>query len=415
MKISVIGAGTIGTAIVRELCERTEDVTQVQVCDTHSRSLQALHERVQSSMLRSFQIDARDHSVLGPIIRGSDCVVSCVPPELNPELAALCVDRGIHFCDLGGNDSIVQQVLDLDKQAQEKSAWVVPNCGLAPGLANILCLYGIDQFDTVEAARLRVGDVPLDPEPPFNFRISWSAERILDDYTNPALLIEEGAIKEVEALSRDETITFEEPFGEMEAFCTQGGLSTLTDTLSGRVQMLDHKTIRWPGHVHQMRFVIGLGFGRERKIDVRTHLTYRDVLVRRMRDRLGGKHADAVLMRVLIQGRKNNEPKTLVFEMIERYNEDTDFTAMMRCTSIPTVAVVCLIAQNQVPGGGAAVPENVVPREQYYEDAVVRRPRQRDRPATSAGIRNRLLGLTGPMRCDRARCASRLHDAQAVA
>lgn len=367
MKISVIGAGTIGTAVVRELCERTEDITQVQVCDTHSRSLQALHERVQSSVLRSFQIDARDHSVLGPIIRGSDCVVSCVPPELNPKLAELCVDRSIHFCDLGGNESIVQQELALGVRAREKSVWVVPNCGLAPGLVNILCLYGVDQFDTVEAARLRVGDVPLHPEPPFRFRISWSAERIVDDYTNPALLIEDGQLKEIAPLSRDEVITFEEPFGNMEAFCTQGGLSTLTETLSDRVQMLDHKTIRWPGHAHQMRFVMGLGFGEKRKIDVRTHLTYRDVLVRRMRDRLGGTYADAVLMRVLIQGQKDGQAKTLVFEMIEQYNDETDFTAIMRCTSIPTVSIVRMIAQNQVSGGGASVPEQVVPRQEYYE------------------------------------------------
>jgi saccharopine dehydrogenase-like NADP-dependent oxidoreductase len=368
MKISVIGAGTIGTAIVQELCERTDAVSKVQVCDTRSRSLQALHDRVDSSLLRSFQIDARDHSVLGPIIQGSDCVVSCVPPELNPELAALCLDRGIHFCDLGGNDSIVQQELNLDAQAREKSVWIVPNCGLAPGLVNILCLYGVDQFDTVDAARLRVGDVPLHPEPPFNFRISWSAERIIDDYTNPALLIEDGAVKEVDALSHDETITFGEPFGAMEAFCTQGGLSTLTDALSGRVQMLDHKTIRWPGHAHQMRFIMGLGFGRSQKIDVRTHLTYRDVLVRRLRNRLGGPHADAVLMRVLIRGQKDGADKTLVFEMVEQYDKESDFTAMMRCTSIPTVATVCLIGQHQIPGGGASVPENVVPREDYYAE-----------------------------------------------
>lgn len=367
MNISVIGAGTIGTAIVQELCERTDAVTKVQVCDTRSRSLQHLHERVDSSLLRSFQIDARDHSVLGPIIQGSDCVVSCVPPELNPELATLCLDRGIHFCDLGGNDSIVQQELNLNDEAREKSVWIVPNCGLAPGLVNILCLYGVDQFDTVDAARLRVGDVPLHPEPPFNFRISWSAERIVDDYTNPALLIEDGHIKEVDALSRDETIEFDAPFGAMEAFCTQGGLSTLTDTLSDRVQMLDHKTIRWPGHAHQMRFVMGLGFGRSQKIDVRTHLTYRDVLVRRMRDRLGGPHADAVLMRVLIRGEKDGTAKTLVFEMVEQYDKASEFTAMMRCTSVPTVAIVRLIAQGHMPGGGAAVPEHVVPREQYYE------------------------------------------------
>ena len=182
------------------------------------------------------------------------------------------------------------------------------------------------------------------------------------------MLIEDGNVKEVDPLSRDEAITFGEPFGEMEAFCTQGGLSTLTDALSGRVQMLDHKTIRWPGHAHQMRFMMGLGFGRSQKIDVRTHLTYRDVLVRRLRNRLGGPHADAVLMRVLIRGQKDGTDKTLVFEMVEQYDKESDFTAMMRSTSIPTVATVCLIGQHQIPGGGASVPENVVPREDYYAE-----------------------------------------------
>jgi saccharopine dehydrogenase-like NADP-dependent oxidoreductase len=119
-----------------------------------------------------------------------------------------------------------------------------------------------------------------------------------------------------------------------------------------------------------MRFVIGLGFGVNRKIDVRTHLTYRDVLVRRMRDRLGGPHADAVLMRVLIRGEKDGTPKTLVFEMVEQYDKASDLTAIMRCTSLPTVEIVRLIAQNQMVGGGASVPEHVVPRDQYY-DALV--------------------------------------------
>lgn len=367
MKITVIGTGTIGTAVVRELCKSGNDIVRVQACDTRSRSLQALHERVSDSSLRTFQVDARDASVLGPIISGSDCVISCAPPELNPQLAELCLKQNVHFCDLGGNDSIVEQELALDEQAREKSVWIVPNCGLAPGLVNILCLHGVDQFDSVEAAHLRVGDVPLDPEPPFNFRISWSAERILDDYTNPALLIEDGTVREVDALSRDETIQFEEPFGDMEAFCTQGGLSTLTDMLADQhVRTLDHKTIRWPGHAHQMRFVIGLGLGEQRKIGVRTHLTYRDVLVRRMRDRLGGLHPDAVLMRVLIRGQKDGQAKTLVYEMIERYDETTNLTAMMRCTSIPAVAAAVLIAQQRVPGGGAAVPEEVVPREEYF-------------------------------------------------
>lgn len=370
MKLTVIGAGSIGAAVVRELCSRDDDVSQVQICDTRSRALQRLHDQIDSPSLRSFQVDARDMNVLSQIVEGSDCVISCVPAEHNPDLAELCLSVGVHYCDLGGNDRTVQQQLSLNERAREKSVWIVPNCGLAPGLVNVLCLHGIEQFDRPQAASIRVGDVPLHPEPPFNFRISWSAERIIDDYTHPARLIENGQVVEVEALSRDEEIRFEEePFGTMEAFCTQGGLSTLTDTLAGRVNELDHKTIRWPGHAQQMRFLMGLGLGEDRKIGVRTHLTYRDILVRRMRDRLGGDHEDAVLMRVLVRGERDGAPATVVYEAVERYNEHTHQTAMMRCTSIPTVVTALLLAREQaVSGGGAGVPEEVLPREVFLHE-----------------------------------------------
>ena len=369
MTITVLGAGSIGASVVRELSTRSDDVTRVQVCDMRSQALQALHEQVDDSgSLRSFQVDIRDTGVLSQIVQGSDCVISCVPAEHNPELAELCLDVGVHFCDLGGNDALVEKELALHERAREKGVWVVPNCGLAPGLVNVLCLYGIEQLDHAEAAHLRVGDVPLHPNPPFNFRISWSAERILSDYTNPARLIEDGQVVEADALSRREDIEFGEPFGTMEAFCTQGGLSTLTDTLAGRVEALDHKTIRWPGHAHQMRFVIGLGLAENRKIGVRTHLTYRDLLVRRLRKRLGGDYEDAVLLRVLLRGEKEGRPASLVYEMVERYDPTTQQTAMMRCTAIPTVVVALSLARADVrASGGADVPENVLSRGQFLQ------------------------------------------------
>jgi len=365
----------MGAPVVRELCARSDEVEQVQVCDTRPQALQRLHDRVDDDRhsLRSFQVDIRDTSVLSQIVQGSDCVISCVPSRFNPDLAKLCLDVGVHFCDLGGNDALVSRELALDEEAREKSVWIVPNCGLAPGLVNVLCLYGLDRLDRAETARLRVGDVPLHPEPPFNFRISWSAERILRDYTNPAQLIEDGQIVEAEALSRKEDIHFEEPFGTMEAFCTRGGLSTLTETLAGRVQTLDHKTIRWPGHAQQMRFVIGLGLAEERKIGVRTHLTYRDVLARRLRGHLGGDYEDAVLMRVLLKGEQDGQPTTLVYEMVEQYDESAQQTATQRCTAIPTVvAALSLAREEAVSSGGADVPENVIPRDRFLEKVIDR-------------------------------------------
>ncbi len=364
MRITIIGAGAIGSAIASFLVRQPE-VTQVQVCDARARNLQELHDRLQTSRLRSFQIDARDHGVLEPILQGSQVVISAAPPQLNPALARLCLELGVNFCDMGGNDQIVHQELDLHEEAVKRAVWIVPNCGLAPGLVNILCLHGIDQFDEVEAAYLRVGDVPLDPHP-FNFRISWSAEKVIEDYTNPVQLIRDGQLETVEPLTGMERIRFEEPFGEMEAFYTAGGLSTLAEQLAGRIQVLDYKSIRWPCHASQMRFVLGLGFGEPRSIDVRTHLTYRDVLVRRMRQRLGGHYEDAVLLRIAIHGRKDGQPCTLLYEMVDRYDQEQQISAMRRCTAIPTALVALMIASGEVKGGGALPPEQVVPRDRFY-------------------------------------------------
>ena len=151
----------------------------------------------------------------------------------------------------------------------------------------------------------------------------------------------------------------------MEAFCTAGGLSALVDDLANHVKTLDHKTIRWPGHADQMRFLIGLGFADRQKIDVRTHLTYRDVLERRMRKRLGGDYEDAVLMRVLIKGRQHDQTKTLVYEMIELGDPDKKLSAIQRTSSIPAATVACILGSGQISGGGSTPAENLIPGEEF--------------------------------------------------
>jgi lysine 6-dehydrogenase len=371
MKITVIGAGAIGSAVAADLATR-DDVTQIQICDARARALQQLHEQVQSKKFRSFQLDVRDPNVLEPVLQGNDCVIGCAAPDLNPIIAQTAVGLGMHFCDLGGSDEIVASELALDDAARDAGVWVVPNCGLAPGLANILCVRGLGEFDEVENVFLRVGDVPLHPEPPFNFRISWSAERILDDYTHPVQLIRDGRIIEDEPLSRCELVQFDEPIGVLEAFCTAGGLSTLTSDLEGRVRHFDHKTLRWPGHASQMAFLLGLGFGEEQNIDVRTHLTFRDVLVRRLRQRLGGEFEDAVLLRIVLQGTRNGEKKTLVYQMVQTHDATTGQSAIKRCASVPTAAVATIIASGRIPGGGAAPPERILPIDEFVETIAAR-------------------------------------------
>ena len=366
MRIVVLGAGAIGSAVAYDLC-RADDVLRVKVCESRPSVLRRLREQVDSPKLRTYQTDARDHQTLEGILANADVVVSCVTPELNPDLARLALRAGAHFVDLGGNEATVQQMLELGEEAEQRSRWVVPNCGLAPGLINVLCMRGIEAFDRVHAAHLRVGDVPEDPEPPFGYRLSYAAEKLIEDYTAPVTVLHDGALETVEPLTDVERLEFSEGFGPLEAFHASGLVSTLPHDLHGRVQELECKALRYPGHAAGMRFVLGLGFGEPRTIDVRTHLTYRDVLVRQLRKRFGGAYRDVVLLRARIEGEKDGRAQTLIYEMVDRYDEATGFSAMQRCTGFSVAATALLLGRKQVPGGGACPPERILPKEPFFD------------------------------------------------
>ncbi len=366
MKLTVLGAGPIGSAIACDLVLR-EEVTHVQVCDARSGTLRLLKERLQSPKLRTVRVDVRDERALAPVLAGSVCVVGSGNASLNPKLAALALGVGAHFCDLGGDEAAVQQAFALHDAAAKRSRWVVPNCGLAPGLVNVLVLYGLDRFPA-EAVTMRVGNIPVEAEPPLFHRLGYGAERLVMSYTAPVAVIREGALQTAEPLTGLEAVSFPEPFGDLEAFYTAGKLSTLPLDLQGRVRRLDYKTLRHPGHAAAMRAVLALGFGEDRFVDVQTHLTYRDLLTRRLRKQIGGTPHDAVLVRIRLDGTLDGERRSLTFELVDRYDEATGFTAMQRSTGFPAAAVATLLATGAVPGGGAAPPERIIPPAPFFAD-----------------------------------------------
>ena len=365
MKISVLGAGAIGSAIACDLVNR-DAVTHVQVCDNRSGALRRLSSEVQSPKLRTVRVDLRDGRALGSVLAGSACVIGSASGALNPKLASIALDQGAHFCDLGGNDEVVAQELALAPLAKKKSRWVVPNCGLAPGLVNILVMRGLEEFESVETITIRVGNIPIEAGPPFFHRFGYTAERLVTGYTAPVELIHEGEVVEVEPLDGLEEELFPSPFEVLEAFYTAGKLSTLPHDLAGRVQTLDYKTLRHPGHARVMQAILALGFGADKSIDVQTHLSYRDLLVRSLRRTITGPYHDAVVVRIVLEGQKDGEARALTYELIDRYDEDSDFTAMQRSTSFPAASIAFLLASGAVAGGGAAPPEHIIPKAPFF-------------------------------------------------
>ncbi|WP_420455497.1 saccharopine dehydrogenase C-terminal domain-containing protein [Rubrivirga sp.] len=366
MKITVLGAGTIGTAVAVDLA-RSGEASHVQVCEAHPSTLRAFRAAHAHPGLRTYEADARDAQALEPIVSGSVCVVSCVGPEHSARLARLALDLGAHFVDLG-NPLADDGLTEL---AERRQRWVVTGCGLAPGLVGVLAMRGVDAMDEARAVRIRVGDVPLTPPEPFRHRLAHSAERLLDDYTQPAPVLVNGQIETREPLTGLEPVEVD-GFGTMEAFYTGAGLGSLAQALEGRVGSLDVKTIRYPGHAERMRFVLDLGLADRTSLDVRTHLTYRDVLVRRLRKRLGGAYDDAVLLRIEVDGVRDGDEGTRVYEMVDRCDTEGGLSAMQRCTGFPASVAALLLAGRALPGGGVGPADQVLPAEPFLERLAAR-------------------------------------------
>ncbi|WP_412069986.1 saccharopine dehydrogenase family protein [Rubrivirga sp. IMCC43871] len=353
MKITVLGAGAIGTAVAVDLA-RDEAVARVQVCEAQPATLRAFRAAHAAPRLRTYEGDARDTSALEPILSGSAVVVSCIGPEHSERMARLALDLGAHFVDLGG------PLPGLAEHAERRQRWVVTGAGLAPGLVGVLTMRGVGAMDRATAIRIRVGDVPITPPEPFRHRLAHSAERLIDDYTEPAPVLRGGHLETRKPLTGLETIEVE-GFGEMEAFYTSAGLGALVEALEGTVDALDVKTLRYPGHAERMQFVLDLGLGERTSLDVRTHLTYRDVLVRRLRQRLGGAYEDAVLLRIEVDGERDEEAGTLVYEMVDRCDAAGGLSAMQRCTGFPAAAAAILLADRVIPGGGSDSAHSALP------------------------------------------------------
>ncbi|GAB5535591.1 MAG: saccharopine dehydrogenase C-terminal domain-containing protein [Rubricoccaceae bacterium] len=365
MKITVLGAGAIGSAVAYDLCRRDE-VSRVQVCEARPGTLRAFRHAWTHPKLRTYLADARDTQTLEPILAGSACIVSCVAPELNGVLARLAVEMGAHFVDLGSPDAIREEEESLAALAERRQRWVVTGCGLAPGLAGVLVLRGIKALDQAYAAHVRVGDVPTDSLEPFNYRLAHAAEKLIEDYTHPVPVLRNGKVEVRAPMTGIETVDVE-GFGEMEAFYAGNGLSAITRALEGRLDRLDAKTLRYPGHASQMRFLLDLGLADTTSIDVRTHLTYRDILIRRMRKRLGGAYRDAVVVRVEVEGRKDGEDGCLVYELVDHFDDESGLSAMQRCTGFPAAAAAVLLGGRHVPGGGVGSAEEVLPFGPFFE------------------------------------------------
>ncbi len=369
MRMLVLGAGLQGSAAAYDLLQNRE-VTEVRLADLHSDDLPGFLAPYSGSRLLPTAVDVRDHDAVLALMRESDAVLSAIPYYFNFEMAKLAVEAGTHFCDLGGNTEIVFQQKRLHDRAASKGITVVPDCGLAPGMVNILAQLGIAQLDETRAVRIYVGGLPQQPEPPLNYQIVYSLEGVLDYYTTRSWVLRGGNRAQVAALSEREAIDFAKPVGTLEAFHTAGGLSTMAFRYEGRVPTMEYKTLRYPGHAHIMEAVREMGLLDLKPVDVKgMKVVPRDVFVSVVGPHLTKPDGrDLVAMRVIVDGVNDGTPVRLEWELLDYYDGARGISAMMRTTGYSLSITAQMQARGEIAPPGVWTPDECMPAERYIAE-----------------------------------------------
>ena len=370
LKYLLLGAGLQGTAIAFDLLHHAPGTEELVIVDADQESLTVLGDRLNDDRMTVICADVRDAVALAPLMDAADVAISAVNYWFNATLAALAVEGRAHFLDLGGNNNIVAQEFELNDQAAAQGVTIIPDCGLAPGLAGILGYWLVDGLDRAESLKLRVGGLPANPVPPMNYKVVFSVQGLINEYIEPAVVIRDGRLKTVPSLSELETLTFPAPFGELEAFQTSGGTSTLPRTLAGRVPNLDYKTIRYKGHCAQFRLLAELGLCDSAPLEFRDgKVAPREVLARLLNDRLDLPGEDVVLLLAEAEGwAADGRAVRKSIRIIDHHDGANDISAMMRLTGYPAAIIAWMLASGEIDAPGTRCQELVVPGDIMIEE-----------------------------------------------
>ena len=363
----MLGGGAQGTAAAFDLL-RDDPATEVVIADLDTSSVHPCLGPHLGDRLSLVRVDASSDRQVTAVMQEVDGVLCALPYQLNLPTTRLAVAAGVHFTDLGGNTAIVNRQRELDAAARECGASVIPDTGLAPGMVNILAQAGIDALDSVDAVRQWVGGLPQHPRPPLNYQIVYSLEGMLDYYVTPATILRRGRRTEVEALSGLEHLDFPAPVGRLEAFHTGGGTSTLPSRYEGRIDTLEYKTLRYPGHAHIMRAIRELGLLSDSEVSHNGgRVNPRRLFIERATPLLSGDGLDIVVARVDVTGERDGKATCIRYEVMDRHDPSTGITAMARTTGFSLSITALMQARGEI-SPGVGTPDEVVPQDRYIEE-----------------------------------------------
>ncbi len=358
MKVLVLGYGFVGSVIVNDLV--SSNLTSIiGIVDLNYERIKGLH----NEKIETFNINVNDRDNLVKLMKRYDVVIGALPGSLGFKAEEAAVMAGVNMVDVS---YMPEDPFQLDAKAKDASITIIPDCGVAPGLSNLLVGYGYSQLDEVRSIKIFVGGLPKKPIPPLDYIITWSSEDLIEEYTRPVRIIKNGSLMYVEPLTGIELVKFE-GLGEFEAFYTDG-LRTLLRTFGDKVIEMWEKTLRYPGHAEKIRLLKELGMLDTEPVNIEgTNVEPRKIIVKLLNKKLMKKEEDMLLLRVLLNGNKDGLPVSKLFEVIDMYDNVKGITALSRTTAYTATGISLLLGMGIINEKGVIPPETIGLNEKYMK------------------------------------------------
>ncbi|MHA2296099.1 MAG: saccharopine dehydrogenase family protein [Candidatus Hodarchaeales archaeon] len=356
---AILGAGRQGTAAAYDLV-KFGNADSVQISDVNLDAAREAAVRVNqlldTDIVKAVQVDVTRQDELITFLTDINSVISAVPYYYNLEITKAAIAAGANMCDLGGNTDLVMRQLELDPKAREAGISIIPDCGQVPGMGTTLCVYAMSLLDKPEEVYMWDGGLPQNPRPPFNYLLTFNVHGLINEYYGTTEFLRDGKIVEVPCFIEFEEIEFPPPVGRLEAFTTAGGTSTAPRTFEGKLKTYQNKTVRHPGHFIQLKTMNDLGLFDPEEIEVgKVKIAPREVLAKLFEPKVtfpGDK--DVVVIRVKCIGEKDGRPVEAQLDLVDFYDEITDFSAMERTTGWDVAIVAIMMTDGRAEKG--AVP-----------------------------------------------------------
>jgi lysine 6-dehydrogenase len=347
MRITVLGSGLVGGPIAIDLSN--DPRFSITAADSSDEALQ----RLKRHNVKTVRCDLRDSSSLKELLQNSDLIVSAVPGHMGLSTLKRIVEAGKNVVDIA---FFPEDPFVLDEEAKRRGVTAIVDCGVAPGMSNLLTGYAVSLLDESSSVLIYVGGLPEVRQWPYDYKAVFSPIDVIEEYTRPARYVENGHEIVRPALSDPEFIHFP-GVGTLEAFNTDG-LRTLIRTMS--VPNMKEKTMRYPGHIEKIALLRETGFFSQNEIEIHGHrikpIDFTAKILFPMWKMNEGE-VDLTVMRVVVTGTKNGRPMTHQFDLLDRYDETTRTHSMARTTGFTATAAVRLLAGELYRTPGVIPPE----------------------------------------------------------